>query len=366
MSYFDTLQGYLDNNESQLQHQADTAKEFASEKANSIKEKFDSVTGDIEKWGNVIQGASGGWWMGRKIIRKIRSYTPDEKPTSQGGEAGEFTDAEKEAGNFGDTEEGAMKFADKPEADPDNPFTQDKPSMNKPSDDATGDESSVGRQGTDSSANSNVEPERVSTEPELDSIAEGVEPAESDVAGIVARSQASLARTQATLNKINNPENAGTDTNNPANDSARGNAEEPKPQSEPEGTSGNDADTLNETKDVANETENATSDLVESGTKPLVNDAVKSVVTDVVEKTGVKTGLDIAGETLADAIPVVGEVVAVGTMVAGLFRDIFGKHHEEVKEAQASTAGEQEGIVNTGGFDASAIASRVGAVAGLV
>ena len=362
MSYFDTIQGYMNNNNEIQQHISEIGNEFASEKAKTLKDKFDSVNGDIEKWGGALQGASSGWWMGRKIIRKIRSYTPDEQTRAQGGEKGDFN--EEEMSKLGDTEKGAMKFGDKPELDVDNPFARDIPKMDKPSD-------------TDADTSGERAPEPNLEEADanygevapLEPIAEEAEEVErstqdiaDNISNMTSRAKASAQRTQDAVNRAKEPESS----NNPQEDPARGNEPDVKPDEEPEGTSGNDADALNETKPIANETENATNDLVENSTKDLVEDGTKAVVTNIAEKTGVKSGLEIAGETLADSIPVVGEVIAVGTMIGGLFRDLFDKHHEEVKEATAKLSGASAGIQQVGGMDVSAIASTAGNVAGLV
>lgn len=357
MSYFDTIQGYMDNNNANMEHLKEVGNQFAEQKASTIKDKFDSVNGDIEKWGGALQGASSGWWMGRKIIRKIRTYTPDEKPTTQGGETDFKPD---EIGDLDDVGKGAVRFADKPERDPDNPFNDTSGEKTPPKirDDPASEP--VNPEGTGSS---------VSTKPALEDIAEEGDMRLADqqeiadnISDMTSRAKAIGQRTQDAINRATNPDSA----NNPQEDPARGNEPDIKPDAEPEGTSGNDADALNETKPIANDVESTTNNLVDQGTKDALEDGTKAVVTNIAEKTGVKTGLDIAGETLADAVPVVGEVVAVGTLIAGLFKDMLGKHHNQVKQGIASLGGQSAGISQTAGMDTSAIASRVGAVAGLV
>lgn len=397
-SYFDTLQGFMNNKEDLLQHAQDVGSEFANERAKTISDKFDSVTGDIEKWGNALQGASGGWWMGRKIIRKVRSYTPgeQEKGVSQGGDAGEFSEAERKAGNLQEDgiEDGAMKFGEKPQVDPENPFdstpkTRPKSVTEEPEGDTPDiQETSFNEPGTAAApADSAAAPvaESAVTPAVESAVAPAVESAVASstpmsmeqVAALTQPSEFADAYIADAGAKAARRARKGLDEPDPNAPGAKPPTQEPPPAqepapttetptAEPPGSSGGDADALNDVKPVTNDLVDDTADLALKSTKPIIDDATKTIVSNVVEKTGVKTGLDIAGETLADAIPVVGEVVAIGTMLGGLFRDAFGKGGEKRKMAAAASAGLSQGISAQGGIDTSAIASRVGQVAGLV
>ena len=71
MSYFSELQGYMNNLQEGQNHEQDINEEAANKKTQTIEDKFNAVTQAAEGWGGAI--AQGGilWKHGRKVIQKI-------------------------------------------------------------------------------------------------------------------------------------------------------------------------------------------------------------------------------------------------------------------------------------------------------
>ncbi len=66
----------------------------------------------------------------------------------------------------------------------------------------------------------------------------------------------------------------------------------------------------------------------------------------------------LEGANMLDVVPVLGEIVGVGTLLGGLFHDIFGHHNERQKEAEATSTITSGVGVTTGGIDTASIMNK--------
>lgn len=360
MSYFNTIQGFADNNQAQQSHLTDMASSFASEKAQDFKEKYESVAQDLEKWGGGVQAVSQGWFLGRKIFKKMKSKTTGdeagggEKTIKQGGEKGDY-----EAGEGEDVEKGAMKFADKPMRNNDNPFNEE-PNLN-----------------VDKSVDMSEELSAPATEVEdtairgvartgLDTIKEEAPEVGEDASSLSADISSRADVLSQKLSDLNDSINKGI-----SGKVKEPEAEPPKPpDTSPEATP---PDTTPEPPSIepppTTETSTLDSVTTDAGEQLAKKTAVKAVedqTTEAVGKSAVTSGLEIAGETALEAVPILGEIAGAGMLLGGLFKDLFGKHKEAVKSASIATGALTSGIGQSAGVDLSAVASHASNLGGLV
>ena len=256
-------------------------------------------------------------------------------------------------------EKGAMKFADKPMRNNDNPFNEE-PNLN-----------------VDKSVDMSEELSAPATEVEdtairgvartgLDTIKEEAPEVGEDASSLSADISSRADVLSSKLSDLNDSINKGI-----SGKVKEPEAEPPKPpDTSPDATP---PDTTPEPPSIepppTTETSTLDSVTTDAGEQLAKKTAVKAVedqTTEQVGKSAVTSGLEIAGETALEAVPIVGEIAGAGMLLGGLFKDLFGKHKEAVKSASISTGALTSGIGQSAGVDLSAVASHASNLGGLV
>ena len=73
MAYFNQLQGYMSNLQEGINHENDVKQEYGDKKATTIEDKFNSISQQAEGWGGALTGAGTVWKHGRKVFRTLQS-----------------------------------------------------------------------------------------------------------------------------------------------------------------------------------------------------------------------------------------------------------------------------------------------------
>tara|TARA_R110001592_G_scaffold2156_3_gene13180 strand:+ start:332 stop:1579 length:1248 start_codon:yes stop_codon:yes gene_type:complete len=71
MSYFNEINGYLSSLKESQNNEAQMANEMANKKAQTIEDKFNSINSSIESAGGILVAGADGWFKGRKILEKL-------------------------------------------------------------------------------------------------------------------------------------------------------------------------------------------------------------------------------------------------------------------------------------------------------
>ena len=73
MAYFNQLQGYMSNLQEGINHENDVKQEYGEQKATTIEDKFNAISQQAEGWGGALTGAGTVWKHGRKVFRTLQS-----------------------------------------------------------------------------------------------------------------------------------------------------------------------------------------------------------------------------------------------------------------------------------------------------
>ena len=111
MAYFNQLQGYMSNLKEGQAHMDDMKNEAISKKTNTLQEKFEHITQQAEGWGGAITQSGIVWKHGRKVIERLGKAKQDATSGGDGTSATTSTATSSEATTSNLTEVGANDFA---------------------------------------------------------------------------------------------------------------------------------------------------------------------------------------------------------------------------------------------------------------
>lgn len=295
MSYFNTLQGYMGNLQEAQNHEQSMNQEQQDKKATGIQQKFEAISQQAEGWGGALTTGGLAWKQGLKVYKSAKGIvsgqtTPSSvKPTG----AGETSTSEADLGavpppprGVGGSSEADMRAG-----------------------------SIQGKARTQA-----LEDRGMTADNDLASA--GIKPALQDVQGFQSNTSDVIARVIA-------PRSAG--------DGAGGGA-------------GGDAGNLASNAGATSRTVANTGNDLSSMGEDLASSASRTIASTV--GAGVKVGAEI-GEKVAttamDAIPVIGEVVGIGTMIGGLIHGLHkGGLADKMAQAQDNASSTARGAIDTG------------------
>ena len=352
MAYFQQLQGYMDDMSSAQSHEKDVAQGEIDKKVSTIQEKFEAVSQQAEGWGGALVGAGQAWKLGRKVYKSIKAT--NETSGSAGSSGATGTGAGAESGDI-PLSGGFTKVASKATVEGHMAMDDTVPLDNS--------ESLIARGG------------------------KAIKSAVSDADGAVSSSGAG-----ATSDALNIAKPLVGETGVDTDLVARLGASALQTGAGGAGGSNVIGDVLAGARNLATKgagagaggAEDLTANLASKATSVMNNisdlkgalgrgiSAVRSGVTQATTTattTGAGVGEDvgatvgksilerIGASSFADAVPVVGEVVGVASLIGGLIHGLH-KKGEEAKTAQATTT--TGGGIARGAIDIGSISSNLG------
>ncbi len=84
MAYFNQLQGYMSNLQEGVNHENDVKQSQVAQKVQGIQQKFEAVSQQAEGWGGAISQAGIVWKHGRKVVERLGKAAQDAKKAAQG------------------------------------------------------------------------------------------------------------------------------------------------------------------------------------------------------------------------------------------------------------------------------------------
>ena len=385
MSYFNEINGYLSSLKESQANEASMANEMAGKKAQSIEDKFSSINSSIESAGGIMVAGAEGWFKGRKILEKLgRAGKGKSTPSSTGTDI--TTPQTKSSGMTTQTKDATL--GDKPPSVGDSDLTElGSKTINTSA--STDGRISVPKQGlkrndTSTKANNNPAPEADSAGASDGLV--GAPLTGSTDAKIVSplsaedieNLKAGYART--TFNRGLDPlssntiasADTGKNISSLAQDAVSKAPLQPPPPAKPalgtktttqtngstEGGGGSGGGSGGEVPSSSIKTSLPDGSLPDSGDI----DGITSSITNTIKQKGsqiLKDGADSLGvdtdaimgaaNTALDGIPIVGEIFGIGTMIAGLARDLGdkGNVNKKANEASSSVVSSARGAVDT-------------------
>jgi len=88
MAYFQQLQGYMDDMNSAQSHESDVQQSEVDKKVGTIQEKFEAVSQQAEGWGGALVGAGQAWKLGRKVYKSIKATNETSGSAGSSGATG--------------------------------------------------------------------------------------------------------------------------------------------------------------------------------------------------------------------------------------------------------------------------------------
>jgi hypothetical protein len=345
MSYFNTLNQFVDNAQQEENHLEAIKYDLVSSKVADVRDQFNQHLSSVENFGQATLGASAGYHMGRKIYKKIKEKygkdpAKDIAKDADGGGA-EGAGAEGEGAEEG---EGLKSINDANATEYQNPL------FNK--EDLDADKAAGGsepEQPVEAGFQSNAAVESAET-------GERAELVSSDADALKGRLGGLLDRIQQTTGVGGGAKEIKTQE--PSQD-----PDQEPPEIKPSGdASGDAAVEVNEDMDGFKTASQVS--------RRAIAEAGGTEAKQLTKKLGIKYAEDGAidlGETALDAIPVIGEIAGV----VQIFHGLFHEHKERLKE-RAKEAADSQGIlaggslVASGGLDLTKVAPQVGNLSGLV
>ena len=301
MSYFDTLQGYMGNMKESQDHEASMVSEQQDKKAQGIQQKFEAISQQASGWGGAVTATGLAFKWGLKVYKGggtgtggagSTTTTSSVKPTG----AGESSTSEADLGagapppppGVGGSTEAEMRAG-----------------------------SIQGKARTQA-----LEDRGMTADNDLASA--GIKPALQDATQFQSNTSENIARVIAPKGS------AGT-----AGDGAGGGA-------------GGDAGDLASNAGKTTRTVANTGDDLASMGEDVANVASRTITTAV--NTVAQVGEKVA-TGVADAIPVIGEVVGIGTMIGGLIHGL----HKGGLQSKLASMGSDTSTVARGAIDTGAL-----------
>jgi len=336
MSYFNEINGYLSSLKESQANEATMANEMANKKAQTIEDKFNSINSSIESAGGIMVAGAEGWFKGRKILEKLGKAAKGKSGSTPTGT--DITTPQQSAtGMTSQTKDATLGDKAPSVADSDLTDVGFGRTIN----------TSATAEGKIKIPKQGLKKNDPSTKPDNN-------PAPEEDAGPAPPKP--LQDTQPTTENIAD-----------------------KTFGEGQGGVGGDADNLRIGTNASGSTEGgggggngAQGEKPATTTKDAINDGDADISADMdgigdTITSQLKSGVKAAGKAAADSlgvdtdvimgsanaaldgIPIVGEIFGIGTMIAGLVRDIGGKKKEQEKadDASSSVISSARGAVDT-------------------
>ena len=395
MSYFNEINGYLSSLKESQNNEAQMSNEMASKKAQTIEDKFSSINSSIESAGGIMVAGAEGWFKGRKILEKLGRATkgkggatptttgtdittPQTKSTGMtsqtssattGDKAPSVADSDLTPSSFGRTiNTTALGRTDGKIPIPKDGLKRNQPST-KPNNNPAPEADSGGGAGGTADAGIGA-PLKDATPKTLGMSAEDIDAVKSGIAkttfnrGIAPTASSStpssnLLASQSTDTRLSSLiQQQVAKGKQRASQLVDDNLGRPPPAtpkiqkpSQPNGSteggggsgggSGGDQPSSS-LKDTITDGDSSISGKID-GITDSITSQIKSkgtqILKDGAESLGVDTDAVMGAANVAlDGIPIVGEIFGIGTMIAGLARDLGDKGNVNKKAAEASTS----------------------------
>ncbi len=369
MSYFNTLNDFVENAKEANDHLDAIKDDLVASKVSDIRDRFNQHISNIENFGQATLGASGGFHLGRKIYKKIKSkYGTDpakdkDKKDKEGETDDEDDEPKTDEPSTTPEDEGLTSMTEENSTEFQNPLFN-KSELDS-SENATGapsqSETSSGQNSKPTEGEETDLPEETEGGFKSNAAVESNETAEraqqvSDQADeLGGRAQSLLERLQSAT---------GTEGGGAAADPIKKSVD-PEVSSDPSDVG------VDVTKNTATESAEVGGDALDGfeaaseASRIAMKEAGGSIAKNIAEKVGINVAEDIGGAAL-DAIPVIGEIAGVAQIFHGLFHEHKERLKERGKEAQAGIKIKAGGSVAGGGLDLGSVLPQGAAVAGLV
>lgn len=325
MSYFDTLNQFVENAQQANAHLDDYKNNLVASKVGDIKDKYDQYINSIENYGQATIGVASAYHLGRKIYKKTKEKYGKEPKKGK-------TEEEEPEEPLKEGEVEVKNPAFDPENDAPVDLLEPTTSSENPAGVRNKEEQEAGE--NDRSAEGNAEePE---APPEVGDMPEGAggRAAADDIRGGIPKTEP-----EGDIKSLGQSETPLTEEQARAFTKA--------PESE-------DMDGFGE---IAN---TAKTELEQKGKQ-----IADKFVANAGEKIAEKVGFDVVGAA-ADAIPVVGEVAGLFQIFHGLHKEFKERRAEGKEEQRAGESIRGSGQVAVGGVDLGAVASQAANIGGLV
>ncbi len=328
MSYFDTLNQFVDNANEANAHLDDYKNMLVSSKVADIKDKYDQYLNSIENYGQATLGVAGAYHMGRKIYKKVKDKYGKDPVKDKKAE-----DPEAQP------EEGTQEFKNPAFEDTDEPMNMLQSS------EVSSSENPAGVPSTEEQANPANDRSAEGSAQEADA------PAETGSSDILPEGAGGRSLGEDIRGGIPKAEPTG-------DISSLGQSQTPLTEEQARAFT---RDPVSEATDGVNEISDISTDAAEK--------VGKSVATKFVENTGAKiaekVGFDAVG-AVADAVPIVGELAGLYQIFHGLHKEFKERKQEGKQEGRAAESIRAAGSVAVGGVDLGAVASQAANIGGLV
>ena len=392
MSYFNEINGYLSSLKESQNNEAQMSNEMASKKAQTIEDKFSSINSSIESAGGIMVAGAEGWFKGRKILEKLGRATkgkgtgstptttgtdittPQTKSTGMtsqtssattGDKAPSVADSDLTPSSFGRTiNTTALGRTDGKISIPKDGLKRNQPST-KPNNNPAPEADSGGGASADAGIGA---PLKDATPKTLGMSAEDIDAVKSGIAKTTFKrgiapigtkpstntlaSQSTDTRVSGLAQQVVEKAKAGTAVGDDANlvrpPPATPKIQKPsQPNGSTEGGGGSGGGSGGDQPSSSLKDSLPDGDIKVSGDMDGITNSLTSQIKqkgsqflkDGADSLGVDTDAVMGAANVAlDGIPIVGEIFGIGTMIAGLARDLGDKGNVNKKAAEASTS----------------------------
>lgn len=321
MSYFNTLNEFLENANEAKSHMDEFKDSIVSSKVGDIKDKYDQAIDKIENYGQAVVGASSAYHLGRKVYKKIKKGNDPSKDEKEEKKPQEGEEPEQPEEQAPVTEANSTEFQNPAFAKSDEPF-----------------DLLEAKGGKEIETTEDIQSDPVTSQ----DIPAGSGGASGGSAG------------------------SGTVDVDPNTDiSNLGRSQEPLTEEQAKQFTNPESTDLDGVSDLAESGGKALADAGESTAKNFLENTGKKLAEKAGEKIAEKVGFDAVG-AIADAVPVIGEIAGVAQIFHGLFKENKMRAKESKEETKASTGIRVAGAVAQGGVDLGALSGGYAPITGLV
>jgi len=326
MAYFNQLQGYMSNLNESLNHENDVNAAEGDKKASTIEDKFNAITQQASGWGGALGTAGIIWKHGRKVVRGVQeaSQAATDATTTVGTAAG---------GGVGDAIAAASSAAASNIGTAGAAFTAGLNSLTA----------------TSTAAAATVTNAVAATTATVNAAASQVAGGAIRVAGLPTAAAGGQSTVDAAAAVAANPTavatplaQLGLGPGAPLASTTARTVNAATPDVTAAAQTGQVAGQTGAGAAATTQSSVATTDSIASSTASSLTD---NVVTQTVGNIAAKVGMD----SVLDSIPIIGEVIGVGTLIGGLIHGL-DKKGADAREAAARQGG---GVASAGGIDTS-------------
>ena len=372
MAYFQQLQGYMDDMNSAQSHEQDVVQGQVDKKVSTIQEKFEAVSQQAEGWGGALVGAGQAWKLGRKVYKSIKATNETSGSAGSSGATGTSAGAGAGEGTAGTGEiplsGGYSKVASKAKVEGQMATDDTIPLDNSSSLISRG-------AGAIKSAVGDVDGSATSSGAGATSDALNIAKPLLDETGV---QQDLVSRVAASARQAGGDGGGSTNVIGDMLNSARSALQSSSAGAISTSGAGAGVSQLNDlTSNVASRASSAMSNISDfKGALGRGMSAVRNGVSRVAGQAGAGGGAG-AGEELgasvgksilervgassfADAVPVLGEAIGIGSLIGGLVHGL----HKKAEDSKIAGASAVSGTLARGAIDTGTISSNLGSSGG--